>query len=395
MRAFVFTDKSLGRHAGRFVWLEIDTEKRENAALRRRLQVPALPTFFILDPADERVALRWVGGATVRQLDQMLDEGRLAVARGAAGADTAGTRGGAKLARAASAADLAFAQAERHYGAGDMAAAAADYRRALAAAPPGWPRYARAVESALFALQESDDNEAVALLARDAFPTLRATPSSANVAASGIGGALALPKDHPKRRELVRALEADAEAVVRDPEAKVAADDRSGAYIALLDIRHDEGDSTGAMNVASRWSAFLDGEAAKATAREQRTVFDAHRLSAYLEIGHPERAIPMLEASERDFPEDYNPPARLATAYKAMKRWDDALAASDRALARAYGPRKLRLLQTRSEIQIGRGDAAAARRTLEEAVAMAEALPEGQRSESTIASLKKQLSALP
>ncbi|TMQ64301.1 MAG: tetratricopeptide repeat protein [Candidatus Eisenbacteria bacterium] len=103
----------------------------------------------------------------------------------------------------------------------------------------------------------------------------------------------------------------------------------------------------------------------------------------------------MLEASERDFPEDYNPPARLATAYKAMKRWDDALAASDRALARAYGPRKLRLLQTRSEIQIGRGDAAAARRTLEEAVAMAEALPEGQRSESTIASLKKQLSALP
>ena len=52
----------------------------------------------------------------------------------------------------------------------------------------------------------------------------------------------------------------------------------------------------------------------------------------------------MLQASERDLPDDYNPPARLATAYKAMRRWDEALAASDRALAKAYGPRKLGML---------------------------------------------------
>ena len=102
----------------------------------------------------------------------------------------------------------------------------------------------------------------------------------------------------------------------------------------------------------------------------------------------------MLEASERDFPDDYNPPARLAIAYQEMKRWDDALAASDRALQKAYGPRKLRLLRTRADIYAARGDTTAARRTVEEAIATAESFPPGQRSEATIDGLKKKLEGL-
>ena len=103
----------------------------------------------------------------------------------------------------------------------------------------------------------------------------------------------------------------------------------------------------------------------------------------------------MLQASERDLPDDYNPPARLAVAYRAMKKYDDALAASDRALAKAYGPRKLGILQTRADIYREKGDAAAARKTMEDAVKLAESLPEGQRSEKVIANLKKKLEALP
>src|SRR5690349_12798648 len=79
MRAFVFTDTTLTRRAGQFVWLEIDTEKARNAALRKKLDIPAIPTFFIVDPATERVALRWVGGFGVAQLDRLLDDGLLAV----------------------------------------------------------------------------------------------------------------------------------------------------------------------------------------------------------------------------------------------------------------------------------------------------------------------------
>ena len=139
------------------------------------------------------------------------------------------------------------------------------------------------------------------------------------------------------------------------------------------------------------WAAYLEGETAKTKTAEGRAAFDAHRITAYLELGQPERGIPMLEQSERDFPDDYNPPARLALAYRAMKKYDEALAASDRALQRAYGPRKLVILQARAGIYANKGDAASARKTLEDALAWAEALPKEQVSERQIAALKKQV----
>ena len=78
-----------------------------------------------------------------------------------------------------------------------------------------------------------------------------------------------------------------------------------------------------------------------------------------------------------------------------MKRFDDALAASDRALENAYGPRKLTILRTRADIYSAKGDAVAARQTIEEAIRFADSMPPGQRSEGTIASLKKKLESLP
>jgi tetratricopeptide (TPR) repeat protein len=109
--------------------------------------------------------------------------------------------------------------------------------------------------------------------------------------------------------------------------------------------------------------SHLDGEAARAKTPAARAVYDPHRLSAYIEIGHAERAIPMLEQSQRDFPDDYNPPARLALAY-------------------------------RSDMYVGKGDKDAAIKTLEEAIAYAQALPEGQRSKNTVNSLQKRIDKL-
>jgi tetratricopeptide (TPR) repeat protein len=388
MRAYVFTDPALKKRAGQFVWLELDNEKAKNAAVSKKLDVRALPTFFILDPVSEQVALRWVGGATVSQLDRMLDDGRAAVAMAQGEAPSAGAGKGAE------GANRALVRAERLYGASDYAGAAAAYGEALAAAPAGWPQYSRAVESRLFALTSVDSSEAAAILARDAYPRLRRTPSAANVAASGLDAALALPAEHPQRAALVKELTIDSREVVRDSTLAVAADDRSGTFIALLDERHDAKDDPGARDVARQWAAFLEGQAARAKTPEQRAVFDPHRLSAYMEMGEPERAIPMLQQSERDFPDDYNPPARLAIAYQELKRWGDALAASDRALTKAYGPRKLRILRTRADIYAAQGDIAAARHTVEQAIATAEAFPPGQRSDATIDGLKKKLEGL-
>src|SRR5436190_19009569 len=207
MRAYVFTDPALKKRAGQFVWLELDNEKAKNAAVSKKLDVRALPTFFILDPVSEQVALRWVGGATVSQLDRMLDDGRAAVAMAQGEAPSAGAGKGAE------AANRALARAERLYGASDYAGAAAAYGEALAAAPAGWPQYSRAVESRLFALTSVDSSETAAILARDAYPRLRRTPSAANVAASGLDAALALPAEHPQRAALVKALTIDSREV--------------------------------------------------------------------------------------------------------------------------------------------------------------------------------------
>lgn len=376
MRAFVFTDAALTRQAGRFVWLSIDTENAKNAGFLKKFPVNVWPSMFVIDAASETAAMRWVGGATTAQLLGILADGERAVRR---------SRGGF---------EQALARADRDYAGGRNAEAAKGYREAIAMAPRSWPRYGRTVESLLFALDQSGDPAGCVATAREAFGRLRNTPSAANVAGSGLGCALELPASHPGRTEVVAELERDVREVMADSKITMSGDDRSGLYQTLIDAREDAKDAAGQRRLTEEWSAFLDEAAARAKTVEQRTSFDPHRLSAYLALKEPEKAVPMLERSERDLPGDYNPPARLALAWKEMREWDKALAASDRALAKAYGPRRLGILRTRAEIYQGKGDDASAKKTLEQAIAEAEGLPEGQKNAAVIAGLRKRLAAL-
>jgi tetratricopeptide (TPR) repeat protein len=137
--------------------------------------------------------------------------------------------------------------------------------------------------------------------------------------------------------------------------------------------------------------ADLEKAAREAKTPQQRAVYDSFRLSAYIELGTPEKAIPMLEQSQRDFPDDYNPPSRLAVAYRAMKKYDEALTASDRALALVYGPRKITVLRARADILTAKGDKEGARQAIADAISFAKSLPSGQRNDRTIATLEKRL----
>jgi tetratricopeptide (TPR) repeat protein len=377
MKAYVFTDKALQRHAGQFVWLSLDVEKGQNAPYKKKYGIDALPMYFVVDPKTEKVALRWVGGATVPQLQKILDDGLTAVKGGGRGVEEV------------------LARADRFYADADYARAAAGYNEALRLAPRNWPRTARATESLLYAQYQTKDWAGCAKTARDAWPRLRPTSSAANVAASGLSCALELPASDALRAELVKSLAAAAREILATPRKDIAADDVSAVYETLAAEREAAKDEEGRKEVLRGRAAFLEAAAAKAKTPDARAVFDSHRLGTYLDLGEPERAVPMLRASERDLPDDYNPPARLALAYKALKNYDEALAASDRALAKAYGPRKLGILQTRADIYKDKGDSAAARKTIEEAVKVAESLPDGQRSERAIASLKKKLETLP
>ena len=372
MRAYVFTNAALERYAGRFVWLSVDTENATNAAFLRKYPISVWPTLLIVDPKKEAVAMRYAGGATIEQLKKLLADGE-------------------KIARGAKTpADIAIARADELMGQEKYADAAKAYDEAIAAAPKTWSRFGRAAESLTFALYQGHDYERCATRSLELYPRVRGTYASFNVSSNGLACASELKEKGPT----FEALEKATRETLDDPKIPLSGDDRSGLYETLIGAREAVKDEAGAHKLHEERAAFLEGEAAKAKTAEQRMVYDSHRLSEYLTLKEPEKAIPMLEQSERDLPTDYNPPARLALAYKAMGKYDEALAASDRALKLVYGPRKIGVYRTRADIYTAKGDKDAAKQVINEAIAYAEALPEGQRSERAIASLKKKLETM-
>lgn len=377
MKANVYTDKSLERYAGRFVWLSLNTEAPESAPFLKRFPIPALPTLLVLDAKRDAVTLRYIGGANVAQIRSMLDD--------------AEQKHRSKLSAAA---DKMLVEADALASDGKHAEAAKAYEAAISSAPGRWKRFGRAAESLLFSLSLAYQHEPCATRALALYPKVKGKISSANVAATGLSCAVSLDKAHAKRGELLTALEKATREVFNNRKLALSGDDRSGLYIALIDARDAAGDEEGMIALRSQWAAFLEEVAAGSKTAEQRAVYDSHRVSAYIGLGTPEKAIPMLEQSERDFPTDYNPPARLAYIYKEMKAYDQALAASDRALAKVYGPRKLNVLSVRADIYAGKGDTKAARETIAQAIEYAKALPEGQRSERRIAAMEKRLAGM-
>ena len=373
MRAYVFTSKSLERYAGRFVWLSVNTEDAKNTKFLAKYPIPALPTLLILDPSGEKIVNRYVGGATVGQLTKLLDN---------------------TLGKPSTNADTLVAAADKLASDKKHAEAVKLYESALEKAPKGWARYGRTAESLLFSLSAIPDNERCASTAVKLLPRLKGTTSGASIAAGGLGCATELEETNPRRGEWIAELEKATRTALDDPKLDLSGDDRSGLYISLIDARDSAKDKDAATKLRQDWATFLEQSAASAKTAEQRAVYDSHRLSAYIDLGTPEKAVPMLEQSERDFPDDYNPPARLSFAYKAMKEYDKALAASDRALAKAYGPRKILILRQRADIYAAKGDKETAKKTLTEAIAYAKSLPSEQLGSRTIASLEKKLSDL-
>jgi len=338
MRATVLTDPALAKHAGRFVWLSIDTEDSANASFLDQYPWKAVPTFQVIQPATGKVAYEWVGAVDAAELVRRFDE------------------------------------AEREV-------------RTAAAAPaiPSSP------EAALVASSMAGDEEKCASRAMELLPGLKPGPVRASVAATGLDCALQAKEDAPWRPSALGVLEPAAKDAVDDP--GLLDDDRSGLYGTLVDARDSQKDEAGGKAVANLWLDWLDKQAREAPSPEARAALDGYRVSAALRAGTPERALGPIQKSEHELPGDYNPPARLATIYRELGRYEDALAASDRALKHVYGPRKITVLDGRATIYQKKGDAAGAKAALEEALAYAKTLPAIQQPKGMIARIEKKLAA--
>ncbi|MDC0712785.1 thioredoxin family protein [Stigmatella sp. ncwal1] len=376
MKAYVFTDKALARHAERFVWLELNTDLPQAAGFQEKYPVDFWPTFFIIDPREERALVRFSGSATVSQLEKLFEDGERAWRGDSQGAE-------ARLARG-----------DALYGEGRPAEAAEAFAQALAEAPADWSRRGRTLESLLSAQYGAKQHEACARTVLEESPRVPRSASLANAMTWGLGCVLALPPENPAGKALLGTMEARAREVLAPPHIEMPADDRSGLYEMMVEARKALQDEAGTKAIAAEWLGFLEAEAAKAPNPEARTVFDSHRMVAALTLGEPQRVVPAIEQSERDLPGDYNPPARLSNLYRTLGRLEDALAASGRALDKVQGARRLRVLSERSSIQAAQGNKEAAVATLEEALAYAKALPKAQVSQRQSEALEKKLAEL-
>ena len=375
MRAYVFPDARLARLAGRFAWLEIDTEKPHNAAFLEKHPVEVWPTLLVIDPATERVALRWAGTATAAQVEKLLRDGERAL-----------------RASRSSAAEDALARADRLSGERRHAESAAAYAEAARVGGRGLAGAERAAESRVQALSLAGDPAACAQAAREVLPGLAPGPAAARAAATGLSCAREI-EDAARRGAALAALERRAR---RELGSKgVLADDRSWLHDVLSQAAAAPGDEVGAKAATLRWIAFLEEEARRAPTPAARSAFDGPRVSAAVRLGDPARALPAVLASARDLPQDFVPPTHLAALYLEMGRPSDALAAARRALSLAAGPRRVRVHVLEAQSLLALERAGEARAALEAAVREGEALPEAARPEGWLRKAAEMLEKMP
>jgi predicted negative regulator of RcsB-dependent stress response len=345
MRSYVFPDPALRELAGSFVWLAIDSERAGNAEFLQRFPTRNLPTLWVIEPKSQRALLKWIGAATPQELSDVLgDVG--------ASPDTAG-------------ASALWVQGDRASANGSAEEAVGLYEKALASGGPGWSKRARAIEALSMRLMElgrAQDNFELALREQG---SLRASTSLVNLLINGIDSAAELNAQSVGAG--LGSLLQRGTALAQDRSAPVLVDDRSSLYLSLIEAqkRRDPAESK---RLAGSLVALLEAEAARAPDATARRVWDPHRVEAYLALGEPARALPMLQQSAIEVPNDYNPPARLARVQLALGDLPAARAAIDRALPLSDGPRKLRLYGLKADILIAAGERAEARAALQAAL---------------------------
>ncbi|MGC4001057.1 MAG: hypothetical protein QM767_27785 [Anaeromyxobacter sp.] len=369
MRAYVFTDRKLLKLAGRSVRLDIDTENPANGTFVERFPIDAWPTLLVIDPATEQVVVRWVGTATADDVVQLALDGEKAV-----------------KAERRSRADAALARADALMGERKHGEAAAAYAQALAEGGKRWPARERAAENRVQALSFVEDQAPCAAAAKELLPLVEDVNRRARILESGLSCALALD-DQQAQLAAVAPLEPAARRLLKD--RAVLANDRSGLYELLLGAQEARGDEAKVRALAGQWWAFLERETVRAPTALARSSYNSARVSAAVALGEPARALPALQASERELPGEFTPPASLAYLYLELGRPADARAAADRALALAQGPRRVRVLTLRARAERDLGELAAARASAAEAVKLGESYAPGQRPEGYLRAARK------
>jgi hypothetical protein len=363
MHEVVLNDPSLMRQAGRFVWLAVNYDAPASPPIIAKYSAESIPALLVVDPTSDTVTARWVATATAAQVNDFLDRAAKPVPTGAAAG--------------------AMAEGERLMGKGHPADAAKAFRRAVDASAAGSTFRASAASSLVLALEESDQSEACARAFIEVGPSLSGDQlaSVAFIGSVCYNAGASVPWGATVKPTVERLLEK------ARPMTNVPLDQRISILVTLASMRDDAG-----------------GKALKAEALEILT--DAWNRAKHPEehvaqaafwpfvakmAGVPDRAIEPLERCERESPAEYQCTLQLARAYLGVGRLDDAQRASERGRAKAVGAEsRFHLAAVEVQVALKRGDKAAARKKLDEAVAAVGSKPSDRVRGSTTA-LRAQL----
>jgi thiol-disulfide isomerase/thioredoxin len=374
MQNYVLNDPSLAPLAERVVLVELDTDKPENAAFLEKYTVSVWPTFFVIDPNSGEATGLWPGSASVNEFRGFVQDGLAAIDAKGANPDSP---------------EALSAAAKSKQATGDWAGAARDYAQVVAKAPADWPRRSEALMGWLFSLSQADMSEECVKVGRAHLAEVTGAAVPADYASTLLGCA--------GEGKAGDAKLAHAEAVARlkaftaNPPADASADDRADAWNILSYALDDDGDKAGARHAQEQRLAVLEKAVAGVQDPLLAQTFDYARAQAYVALERGDEAVAMLEAREKELPNSYEPPARLASALSKMDKLPEALVAIDRAIAKSYGPRQLLYVKQKADIQQRMGDVAGQIATLQQEVAGYEALAKGHARPEGLEDAKKRL----
>ena len=345
MQAFVFTEPALVPFAERIVFAALDTDKPENAAFLEKYEVRVWPSLFAIDPATQGLVGFWPGSASLEELRDFLTSSLQAQE----------ALGQSKLVPDSPLALLIRARAA--HTAGDAEGALRLYDRTLTRAPRDWPRTSEVLHGKLWALAQTRRTRECIAFGEQHLTQVTGT-SLPGFFASIFLDCLEHEPDGSRRSALRRTIIAHLSSLLANPPPSMSADDREDTWRIVAEAWAAEGDAAEARAAQQRRLEIMEHAAERADSPSAAATFDAGRANAYVALGRGEEAIALLRARMAELPDSYEPPARLAQVLEALGKTSDALAAIDVALARAYGPRRLRYLEQKARLlgALGRVD---------------------------------------
>ena len=355
MDNFVLNQPALTRFESRVVFAKVDTDREQNAAFVSKYAMDVWPTLFVVEPERGELLGVWTGAASLRELEQLLDESlRLRDMARQKKLDPNSPVG-------------LLLKAQRAMLQSKYTAAAAAYAKAVKGAPASWPRRSEALFGWIKSLHHARRARECTQVGAKHAKEVRGAALPGDFGRYWFSCANGLPNAHQKKQVRQAAI-AHLRALVENPSPDSSTDDIADAWDILADALKETGDKAGFKKAHERRLLLLEAAAKAAPSPAAAATFDYARAGSYVVLGRAQEAVTMLEARVRELPNSYEPPARLASLLHRMGRDKQAQPAIDKVLKLAYGPRRMRYLALKADIEHKLGNQAARIAALEEEV---------------------------